>query len=69
MTEVRVYNHVLERWLFGPLQVRIVGVRTDEAGRLFFEIEGADVPAGAGILVARTVRFENYTLEPMGPVG
>lgn len=69
MTEVRVYTHVIEGWLFGPLQARIVGVRMDQAGKMFFEITGPDVPEDAGVLVARTVRFENHTLEPVGPLG
>jgi hypothetical protein len=69
MTEVRVYTHALEGWLFGPLQVRIFGVRMDKSGKLFFEVEGPDVPPDAGILVAHTVRFENHTLEPVGPTG
>jgi hypothetical protein len=65
MTEVRVYTHNLESFLFGGLSVRIRGVRLAEDGKIYFAVEGPDVPDVDGVLVARTVTFKNTTLEPV----
>lgn len=64
MTEVRVHTYALEDMLFHGRAARIKAVRLDDAGYVFFEVEGSAIPEDAGVLVVRTVRIENTTFEP-----
>ena len=69
MTEVRVYIHVIEDMLFHGRAARIVGVRMDGEGRMFFEVEGSAIPKDAGTLIVRTVTTSNTTFEPLSSHG
>ena len=69
MTEVRVYIHTIEGMLFHGRAARIVGVRMDGEGRMFFEVEGSAIPKESGTLIVRTVTFSNTLFEPLPPHG
>lgn len=69
MTEIRVYVHTIEDMLFHGRAARIVGVRMDGDGRMFFEVEGSAIPKDAGTLIVRTVTTSNTLFEPLPPHG
>lgn len=70
MTEVRVYTFALEDMLFGGLRARITGARlSEDRGKIYFEIEGLDVPTDAELLVVQRSLIQNVTFAFAPPTG